>query len=85
MKAFKKLVTVIAMLTIALSAVAQNVTIKANQVRLETVLEQITSQTGYSFVHSRPAVNPDQLVTLEVSDVSLEAALQKLFAGTSIV
>lgn len=84
MKAFKKLVTVIAMLTIALSAVAQNVTIKANQVRLETVLDQITSQTGYSFVHSRPAVNPDQLVTLEVSGVSLEAALQKLFAGSSI-
>lgn len=85
MKALKKLVTVIAMLTIALSAVAQNVTIKANQVRLETVLDQITSQTGYSFVHSRPAVNPDQLVTLEVSGASLEAALQKLFAGTSIV
>ena len=85
MKSFKKLVTVIAMLTIALSALAQNVTIKANQVRLETVLDQITSQTGYTFVHSRPAVNPDQLVTLEVSGVSLEAALQKLFADTSIV
>ncbi len=85
MKSFKKLVTVIAMLTIAFSAIAQNVTIKANQVRLETVLDQITSQTGYSFVHSRPAVNPDQLVTLEVSGVSVEAALQKLFAGTSIV
>ena len=85
MKSFKKLVTVIAMLTIALSALAQNVTIKANQVRLETVLDQITSQTGYTFVHSRPAVNPDQLVTLEVSGVSLEAALQKLFADTSII
>lgn len=53
MKSFKKLVTVIAMLVIAISAVAQNVTIKANQVRLETVLDQISSQTGYTFVHSR--------------------------------
>jgi len=84
MKSFKKLVTVIAMLVIAISAVAQNVTIKANQVRLETVLDQISSQTGYTFVHSRPAVNPDQLVTFEVSGVSLDAALQKLFAGSSI-
>lgn len=85
MKSFKKMVTVIAMLVIALSAAAQNVTIKANQVRLATVLEQITAQTGYTFVHSRPAVNPDQLITLDVSGVSLDAALQKIFAGTSIV
>lgn len=85
MKSFKKMVTVIAMLVIALSAAAQNVTIKANQVRLANVLEQITAQTGYTFVHSRPAVNPDQLITLDVSGVSLDAALQKLFAGTSIV
>lgn len=85
MKSFKKMVTVIAMLVIALSAAAQNVTIKANQMRLANVLEQITAQTGYTFVHSRPAVNPDQLITLDVSGVSLDAALQKIFAGTAIV
>lgn len=84
MNSFKKMVTVIAILVIAISAAAQNVTIKANQVRLETVLDQITTQTGYTFVHSRPTVNPDQVVTLEVSDVSLEAALKQLFAGTSV-
>lgn len=66
------------------AASAQQVTVNLKQVKLVTVLDAITQQTGYPFYHSRPTVNPDEIVSLDVKDVKLETALDQLFSNTQI-
>lgn len=68
----------------AATASAQQVTVKLQQVKLTRVLDELTRQTGYVFYHSRPTVDPDRIVSLDVNDVSLGTALEQLFAGTGI-
>lgn len=63
---------------------AQQVTVRLRQVKLVQVLDEISRQTGYSFYHSRPTVDPDRIVSLNVENAKLETALDKLFAGTQI-
>ena len=84
MKLIRTILALIVFAGFSFSMTAQNVTINKSQVTLETVLDEISQQTGYEFLHSRPTVNPDEIVSLNVSDVSLETALQKLFSNTSI-
>lgn len=36
---------------------AQNVTLKFQDARLETVMNSITQQTGYAFIYSQPPVD----------------------------
>ncbi len=80
-----KLLLALAFLTSAsLGASAQQVTVSLKQVKLVRVLDAITEQTGYPFYHSRPTVNPDAIVSLDVDNVKLETALNELFAGTDI-
>ncbi|MGN1219444.1 MAG: SusC/RagA family TonB-linked outer membrane protein, partial [Candidatus Cryptobacteroides sp.] len=84
MKLFRTLLAVIVMAGFSISLQAQNVTIHKDQVTLETVLDELSSQTGYSFLHSRPTVNPDSIVSLNVKDVTLKEALNVLFSNTKI-
>lgn len=68
----------------SVAASAQQVTVNLKQVKLVKVLDAISEQTGYTFYHSRPAVDPDRIVSLEVTNVKLNVALDRLFAGTGI-
>lgn len=84
MKQFKILLALLLLTAVGISASAQQVTVNLKQVRLVKVLDTISEQTGHTFYHSRPAVDPDRIVSLEVHDVGLEVALDRLFAGTGI-
>ena len=84
MKLFRLLIATAFFCGVVHSASAQQVTVNLKQVKLVTILDAITEQTGYSFYHSRPAVNPDEITSLTVSNAKLETALDQLFAGTSI-
>lgn len=84
MKPFRLLLAA-ALLTASVTAVpAQQVTVQLRQAKLVQVLDEISRQTGYAFYHSRPTVDPDRIVSLDVTDTKLETALDKLFAGTQI-
>ena len=84
MKLIRSILALIVFVGFSFSMTAQNVTINKSQVTLETVLDDLSRQTGFEFLHSRPTVNPDEIVSLNVSDVSLETALQKLFSNKPI-
>lgn len=68
----------------SLSSFAQRVTVNLQSVKMESVLETITKQTGYTFNYSRQRVPLDKVVSLDVNDVEIKTALDKLFAGSNI-
>lgn len=60
---------------------AQNVTLNYQDVRLETVMNSITQQTGYSFIYSQPPVDINKKVSIKVSKIPLTDALRELVGG----
>lgn len=84
MRPIRLLLALVLLLGVTVTVSAQQVTVDLRQVKLEKVLDALTRQTGYAFYHSRPTIDPDRIVSLTVEDVKLEAALDKLFAGTHI-
>ena len=84
MKPTKLLLAAVFLLGSVWTVSAQQVTVRLRQVKLEQVLDEISRQTGYAFYHSSPTVDPDSLVSLDVVNVPLETALDKLFADTRI-
>lgn len=67
-----------------LIASAQKVTINLQGVKLERVFSTITQQTGLTVAYSRPAVNPDQIVTVKANKEELSTVLSRLFTGTNV-
>ena len=63
---------------------AQKVTMNLQKVKLETVFNEITQQTGLSVAYSRPAVNPERIVSVSANQEELADVLRRLFAGTNI-
>lgn len=57
---------------------AQNVTLKFQDARLETVMNSITQQTGYAFIYSQPPVDVNKRVSIAVDAVPLSDALKEL-------
>lgn len=84
MKPFRLLLAAVLLATSVATVSAQQVTVRLRQVKLVQVLDEISRQTGYAFYHSRPTVDPDRIVSLDVVDTKLETALDKLFVGTQI-
>lgn len=66
------------------SVYAQKVTMNLQKVKLETVFNEITQQTGLSVAYSRPAVNPEKIVSVSANQEELADVLKRLFAGTGI-
>jgi len=78
------LLLVVAFISITVSICAQKVTLNFKQTKLSNVLKSITQQTGLTFTYSQPTVDPDRVVSIEISDTELSQALEQLFRGTDI-
>lgn len=63
---------------------AQKVTLSHQKQTLETVLSDITKQTGLSLAYSSKFVNLEKKVSISVKEVDLQDVLVKLFDQTSI-
>lgn len=81
-----KMCVVLMLLCVSIPAIAQknNVTINANNSPLKSVIEQIEKQTDYHFIYNKDMVDLNHLVTLKVTDESLENVLPRLFANSTI-
>lgn len=66
------------------SAYAQKVTMNLQQVKLETVFQEITKQTGLTVAYSRPTVDPGKIVSIDANEEELASVLQRLFVGMDI-
>lgn len=65
-----------------LMAQQQKVTIDMKNVNIQEVFKGINKQTGLDFVYNTAQLEEIGLVTLQVKDVTVDAALSKLFTGT---
>ena len=74
----------ISMMSFTVSASAQRVSISASNTKMETVLESITRQTGMSVAYSNDVVDLNRLVNVNMNNVEVRKALDKLLDGTSI-
>jgi len=81
----KKLLSVFGAMVMAVVAMAQNVTLDYTNTALKTVFTSIEKQTGWTISYAQPVVNPNQKVSIQVTDVPVTTALDKLFANTNIV
>lgn len=75
---------VISLSIFASEASAQKVSIFLQNVKVEEVLSAITKQTGLSVAYSRQVVNPDRLVSMQMTDVEVTLVLEKLIADTNL-
>ena len=66
------------------TANAQKVTLQFRQVKLAKVFDAITQQTGLTVAYSRPTVDPDRVVSIEVNKEELSDVLTQLLKGTNV-
>lgn len=64
---------------------AQNVTLDFAQAKLKDVLSSIESQTGYVPVFSEQLLDVERTVSIQVKDMPLEKALERLVSGTTVI
>lgn len=60
------------------SSFAQKVSLNVKQTKLETILNSITKQTGYSFAYSTSIVDPNKKITISAENEDLDRFLTKL-------
>jgi TonB-linked SusC/RagA family outer membrane protein len=60
------------------------VTVSANNTAIKQIILQIEKSSGYSFFYSDDALDLDRKITVDIKNESIEAALNKVFAGTNI-
>ena len=78
-KSLRQMALVLVLLVFSSSLMAANITIKANNEPLKSVLEKITQQTGYEFAYSN-AINPNTLkVSVEANNQDSDAFFKEFF------
>ena len=73
-----------AILQVSAATYGQNVTLKHDRVKLATVLNEIRKQTGVDFVFSDKIIAGARPVSINVANVSLEAALEECFKNQPV-
>lgn len=63
---------------------AQNVTLKMEKTRIETVLKEITKQTGYRFIYGKTEVAKASRIYIHVANSSLKDVLDLVFKGQAL-
>lgn len=73
-----------AILQVSAATYAQNVTLKHDRAKLGTVLNEIRKQTDVDFVFSDKIIAASKPVSINVENVSLEAALEECFKNQPV-
>jgi TonB-linked SusC/RagA family outer membrane protein len=68
-----------ACLQVSASAVSQTVSLKLSNAPLETVLKEVSKQTGYEFFYRLEEMKEARSLSIDVSNFSLKAALDEIF------
>jgi TonB-linked SusC/RagA family outer membrane protein len=71
----------LAIMQVSSTTFAQQVTIKAKDAPLSTILQQIRIQTGYDFVYTTKTLESARPVTIDVKNEELKDVLKKIFVG----
>ncbi|TDQ08476.1 SusC/RagA family TonB-linked outer membrane protein [Pedobacter metabolipauper] len=57
------------------------ITLKGKNIKIETVLDEISNQTGYFFIFTKAQLKAAKPVTVDLKNVSIQNALDNLFTG----
>ena len=79
----KRLLIILILFSICQTAISQKVSVKANEVPVETVFKDIMDQTGRNFVYSSGVLDGLK-VTVDIKDVGLKHALNIIFKNSDI-
>ncbi|MFA5244476.1 MAG: STN domain-containing protein, partial [Pedobacter sp.] len=63
---------------------SQTVSLKFRNARLETVLKEIGTQTGYDLVYITPLINEARPVSIHVSNAPLRDVLERSFSNQAL-
>lgn len=66
------------------AALAQNITLKRNQVSLEEVFKEIRKQSGYNIFYNAEMLKGTGLVSLNLNKTSLEESLKSVLKGKNL-
>jgi len=80
---FVLLVTALLQISSAASF-SQTVSLKFKNAKLETVLKEIGTQTGYDLVYITPLINEAKPVSINVNNAPLREVLEKSFSNQSL-
>jgi len=72
------------MLSFTAVASAQRVSITANNIKIENVLEEISQQTGLSIAYSNQVVDLNRLITINVKNSEVKNVLNQIIEGTNM-
>lgn len=72
------------LLSFSLSAWAQKVSLNFTNTKVETVLSSIKKQTGMGVVFSDQVLDVNRIVSIQMKNVELSKALDRLVAGTGV-
>lgn len=69
---------------LAVGTVAQTITLSEKNIPLAQVLDKITSQSGFYFLYDDESIQNEEVISIEMKEVSLDNALDRLFASTRL-
>lgn len=73
-----------AIAAVPVQAQVKNITLKASNTPVSTVMQQIEEQSGYTFFYNTKDIPLDRNVTLSVANKDIRAALDELFRNTNV-
>lgn len=65
----------------SLSAAAQHISLKANNITVKDAIEQIRKKSGYSFVFSSSDVNTKKRISLSLTNAGIDEAVRQVLRG----
>src|SRR5450631_1507407 len=78
------LLMLVGFLHVSATTSGQKVTLSGNNISFDEFIHQLKKQTGYSFLLKGALVSPDQKVSLDVIDLSLEKVLEQVLTPMSL-
>ncbi|MBR2326422.1 MAG: TonB-dependent receptor [Alistipes sp.] len=68
-------------LALTTGAIAQNISLKADSMKIGDVMKLLQKRYNYSFMVQSNRINVDKVVSIDIKDQPLEQALAQIFAG----
>ena len=85
MKVGKKAIYMaMALLCLNLTVSAQDITLKASEITVKQAMDELKSQTGYSFVFSSNDVDTGKKVSLSMENQLIEKAIEQILRGQAV-
>ena len=75
---------VLIMICCHISLFAENITLKINNVPLKTAIETFQDKYGYLFIFASEDVNTQQIISLDLNNVSVDAAIKQILQGQNV-